>query len=73
MPFYVKYVKDDNTVVVELQDCLSRRDAVKKLDDFRKLSDDGQVSLTSQEFTLAQWQKLVRQEAEITPKNGSER
>jgi hypothetical protein len=73
MPFYVKYVKNENTVVKELPDCANRKQAVEQLDEFRKLSDDGKVSLTSQEFIYNQWQKWIKDEQQITPSSSKER
>ncbi len=73
MPFYVKYVKNENTVVEELPHCANRKQAVDKLDEFRKLSDDGKVSLTSQEFIYNLWQKWVKDEQQITPLSSKER
>lgn len=73
MPFYAKYVKDGATIVEELQDCQNRRDAVSKLVTYKEMSDNGRVSLTSDSGRLAQWQELVRQEEEITPRRLKER
>ncbi len=73
MPFYVKYTVKGNTVVEELQDCNNRGEAVKRLGEYKELADDNSVGLTSDPDRLAQWQELVRQEAEITPHRSTER
>lgn len=73
MPFCVMYIdKDGNTVVEELPDCNRRNEAVARLDNFRNLSKDRKVSLTSNKERIAQWLKIVKQESEISPKRGVE-
>ena len=73
MPFYVKYVKSGNTVVEELHDCHNRGEAAGRLKLYKEIADDNSVGLTSDPARFAQWQELVRQEEEISPKRGNER
>ena len=73
MPFYVKYVKGGSTIVEELHDCHNRGEAVGRLKSYKEIADDNGVGLTSDPARLAQWQELVRQEAEITPRQSTER
>lgn len=63
------YETEDKTVVVELDEVENRGEAVKLLSNFRKLSKDGQVSLTADPERVAQWQKIVSIEKGETPRS----
>lgn len=73
MPFYVKYVKNKNTIVEELHDCKNRGEAAKRLSIYKEIADENSVGLTSDPIRIAGWLELVRQEEEINPQTGKER